>query len=410
LRTPQDLANWAARKYDVSFRVSAGLKDSGEFEVFTYPLKPPTEAEALEAMDAVVAWVAAWSRPQGPGVDVERVLRQWPTLGRQSLPNRVVVSGFSTLAAVAGRAQHWHSLTANAKRLRELGDGVAGAVPSVALRLAGLDGGDVGRLIGAVRWLAANPESELLVREVPVPGADTKWLEGHIGMVKPLVQALTGRADLGLRKDTRRFRVRILDEAIPFGGRDVTMSAGEWAQRDVPARIVIVTENQQSLLRLEPMPGAVGVHGRGLDVIELANVKWIKGARVLYWGDLDSHGFNILGLVRRQWPQTESVLMDVDTLNRYWVCGVPEADPFRGDVGYLTASEREALALLRQHDWRLEQEQIPWEAARQAIRVAARPKKVEDVESLFGLLRGVQVDDIKVGKAERLAAKHEGAS
>jgi len=401
---------WATRKYEASYRTWAGAADFGESTVFTYPLKPPTEAEALRDGDAVAAWVALWSTVAWRGVGVERVQRHWPSLGRQLLPSRVVVRGSSSLATITGRASHWQGLVANATRLRELGDGVANAMPSVALRLAALDGDDLGRLIGAVRWLVANPESDLLVREVPVPGADTKWLEGHIGLVKPLVQALTGSADLGLRKDPRRFRVRILDDAIPFGGRDVTMSADEWAQRDVPARVVIVTENQQSLLRLEPMPGGVGVHGQGLDVVELANVKWIKGARVLYWGDLDSHGFNILGLVRRQWPQTESVLMDADTLTAYWASGVPEADPFRGEIGYLTASEREALALLRQNDWRLEQEQIPWDAARQAIRVAVRPKKVEDVESLFGLLCSVQVDDIKVGKAERLATKHEGVS
>jgi len=33
-------------------------------------------------------------------------------------------------------------------------------------------------------------------------------------------------------------------------------------------------------------------------------------------------------------------------------------------LGYLAAPERQELALLREHDWRLEQEQIPWGVAR----------------------------------------------
>jgi len=266
---------------------------------------------------------------------------------------------------------------ANADRLEdELGDGVTAALPAIASRLAGLDGEDIDRLVGAVRWLCANPASNKLVREVPIPRAGTKWLETHIGLVKPVIQALTGCDDLGLRKDPRRFRVRFLDGAMPFG-QDVTMSAAEWAGRQIDAQVVIVTENLQSLLRLEPMPGVVGVHGQGLDVVELAQVKWIGAARVVYWGDLDSHGFNILSLVRRQWPQTESVLMDAETLRRHWDAGVPEPDPFRGDIGYLTAPENQALALLREHDWRLEQEQLPWQEASEAVRAALRPGRLE---------------------------------
>ncbi|MCL2782588.1 MAG: DUF2220 family protein [Propionibacteriaceae bacterium] len=371
MRTPQELAQWATRKYAASFGSWAELDDFGESQVFAFPLKPPTQAQALVDMDAVVAWVAAWSHPVGRGVDVLRVQRQWPALGRQRLPSRVVVHGVSSLAGLAGRLRHWRGLVGNAVRLRtEFGGDASSALSTTASRLADLGADDLNRLIGAVRWFVDNPDSGLLIREVPVPGADTKWLERHKGLVKPFVLALTSRNDLGLRKDPRRFRVRILDEAIPFDGRDVTMSADEWAQQDVKAQVVIVSENLQPLLRLPPSPGVVGVHGQGIGVTELAKVGWIGAARVLYWGDLDTHGFNMLRLARRQWPQTESVLMDVETLKRFWDAGVPEPDPFRGEIDYLTAPETQALALLRQHDWRLEQEQIPWEVASGAIQAA----------------------------------------
>jgi hypothetical protein len=162
--------------------------------------------------------------------------------------------------------------------------------------------------------------------------------------------------------------MRILDDAIAFDGRDVTMSADEWAAQHLAPRTVVISENLQPLLHMGPLPGVVGIHGGGLDVVGLGGVGWIADARVVYWGDLDTHGFNILRLARRQWPHTESVLMDVDTLRRFWDAGVPEPSPFRGQIGYLTGPERAALALLRRHDWRLEQEQIPWGAAWDALR------------------------------------------
>lgn len=44
-----------------------------------------------------------------------------------------------------------------------------------------------------------------------------------------------------------------------------------------------------------------------------------------------------------------------------------EPVPFRGAIGYLTAEEHRALAMLRTGDLRLEQERLPADAIRQAL-------------------------------------------
>lgn len=70
-------------------------------------------------------------------------------------------------------------------------------------------------------------------------------------------------------------------------------------------------------------------------------------------------GFQILGLVRAALPDVRSVLMDVPTWAEHHAMAVDEPRPFHGEIGYLTAGELAALALVRAGDLRLEQERIP---------------------------------------------------
>ena len=112
------------------------------------------------------------------------------------------------------------------------------------------------------------------------------------------------------------------------------------------------------------------VHGNGLAAPALAQVPWVRAARLLYWGDLDTYGLSILSMVRQALPQAESLLMDTATLLRFAALAGTEPTPFRGPVGYLTHSEQEALAAVRAADTRLEQERIPLAHAVTKVRAA----------------------------------------
>jgi hypothetical protein len=290
-------------------------------------------------------------------------------MGVQCLPTRVQVAGVSALVGLARGSRNWKSLSDRALRLRsDFGGDINPALPTIANRLGELSHSDFGRLVAVVRWLLENPDSGLLVRQLPIPDVDTKWLERHRGLVNPVIRVLTGRDDLGIRKDPQRFRVRILDEAASYPLHDFTASADELAALGLPARWVLICENLTSLLALETLPGVIAIHGQGYDIVELAGVPWVKGARICYWGDLDTHGLRILSLARRAWPQTESILMDEATLEQFWHLRVPEPKPFRSEIGYLTANENAALRQLRKDDSRLEQERIDWGTAWEIIR------------------------------------------
>ena len=104
------------------------------------------------------------------------------------------------------------------------------------------------------------------------------------------------------------------------------------------------------------------VCGKGFAAESLRDVDWIGHIPIVYWGDIDTHGFAILNMVRTFAPQTRSVMMDASTLHRYLDLCVDEPSPTNAQLPNLTDAETEALALLAEdgRHLRLEQERIEW--------------------------------------------------
>lgn len=374
MRTPKDLEAWAARKYAAGFRTWLGQDPEGSAAlILGFPTDPPTEAVVAADPVAATDWIRSWqqfAQSARPGVELQWATRRWAGFGEQQLPVRVELRSPASVAGVAGQARAWRVLADRADLLHAAWPehrALSSALPGAAAKLARLSDSDLPRLIAIVNWFLDNPDSRLLARQVAVEGIDTKWLESHTDLVRRLVTALGGERGLGLRVEPRRFRVRVFD-----GGElaDFTAPTLELAGLDWTPRCVLLVENRDSMAPLADLPGVVAVHAQGLAAPELAVVGWIARSRVLYWGDLDTHGLRILSLVRKVLPGTQSILMDRATLDRFVPLAVTEPSPFRGDVGHLTPEESKALKSIRQRDLRLEQERIPWDHVTEAITAA----------------------------------------
>ena len=337
-----------------------------------WTLHPPTQAEALARPDEVAAWVTSWQRfGARPGATVEWVSRRWPSMGTQRLPTRVRASA-ELVAGLAGETAGWAIA-------RQAVDGLTRGWPdldlaagiAVAARgLLALEAEDVPRLHAVLGWISAHPDSGIWERELPVVGIDTKWVERHRAAIEPLAASITGTGT-GLRRRGIGFLVRDLAAAADDTGLSVDL-AGLARLGFVPA-VVLVVENLTTVATLPPLPGTVAIHGMGFAAPTLAEVDWVRSADVVYWGDLDTYGFQILGRVRAALPQTRSVLMDVETLRAAGDFAVTEPRPYRGEIGHLTLDELSALAALRAGDLRLEQERIPRELAHAALAAAVAP-------------------------------------
>lgn len=353
-------------------REARGWAASGDAGVgFDLPLHPPTERSALADLDGTREWVTSW-RSFAASVDVEVVWtqRSWPRVGTQSVPERLVATGPAAIAAVAGASDRWEALTSRLGEVRTIiGDSseADAALRTHARSLTALEDADFARLIDVLGWLSSNPSSGRHVRELPIRGIHTKWIEQRRGLVEAMHRAATGASDLGLREPSPLVRLRVLDLALGFGGlHDVSAPVDDLANVQIRPDRVFVFENLASVLAMPPVRGGVVVHGGGHRVDLIARLPWAQ--EVTYWGDLDSHGFAILHRLRARGVRAESVMMDAETAFAHRDLWVDDPTPNIGVFPLLTAGESAALNLLSAHgNARLEQERIPWEYAIERI-------------------------------------------
>jgi hypothetical protein len=370
--TPEDFIGRVRR------RVDAGMRDWALGDATTatldLPLQPPSERDAINDLDGTLRWVESWRAiSERLPISVTWTTRAWARLGTQRVPARARADGPDALASIAEEDERWERWTSRAASLRRHFSVAVDDVLRSRLREIGeLDGSDFSRFVEAIEWLTTHPDSGLHVRELPVRGMDTKWLGRHRATVESMTLAVTGRGSLGLNERTDLGRIRLLDAAESVAGlHDISAPIDDLATLPLDPRGVLIVENLQTFLSLPPMPRVVAAYGQGNAVVALARVPWLRAARILYWGDLDSHGFRILHQARSAGLEARSVLMDSQCLYEHRDLWVAEPTPFAGTASSLTESETATLSELRSLGHvRLEQERIPWAYAIEELRRA----------------------------------------
>lgn len=399
-RLTSSMAVWAAESVD-EVRVEIALH-------------APTEKQVLTDQSAAVDWAGDWRAVEdragaASGLEIDWEDRSWARVGRQRVPIRLRLTTSDEVAAFVGgdTARDWRKLRDRARQIRDRlgpvasesastgdvdangsdGDSLAAAVRSQANRVLSLTDDAFVIVIDVVDWLRTHPVGSLRPRQLPIRGVDSKWFETHRSLVTALLGGI-GHADAVSVLDAEpRLRLRILDPALISTANSGT--AGAPALNGVPAldditapisqlsglplapRIVFVFENLESVLAMPSWTGAVAVHGSGYAVDGVARLQWVRDARVIYWGDLDSHGFAILNRLRSHLPEVESVLMDETTLLKHRDLWVDEPKPSTGAFAHLAGTERRVLDRIRaEGNVRLEQERIPWGAALNRLRTA----------------------------------------
>lgn len=346
----------------------------------------PVEQDLIADPARVREWVAAWERfgPTSSGVQIEWAERQWPRLGRQRLPERLVLASAEEVAHWVDAGIRWGRACERADRLTAVwpllsGHAVLGRVFDA---LADYDDDDFDRLVALLTWVDANPASGLYLRQLPVAGLDTKWIAIRSGVVTELLRATRQAggdagvgsdlsALLGLRRVEARIRVRLLCPSLrqrTGGLEDLELPVLQLAGLDIAPRTVLIVENLETGLALPDLPGVLAVMKLGAAVKLVAQLPWMRQAQCLYWGDIDTFGFEILNRARRVLPHVRSVLMDVDTLLGHRSLWVREpAQVSAPEMPLLTRDEHEVFDGLRGDRWgerlRLEQERIPWQTA-----------------------------------------------
>lgn len=231
------------------------------------------------------------------------------------------------------------------------------------------------KLLSVAAWFIAHPRPDIFIRQIDLPGIDSKFIEQHKTQLTVLLDALLLPSTIkreaksfeqryGLRFDQHLIRFRLLDTSIAVAGlTDLTLPLEEFCHLELPLEYIFITENKVNGLAFPAFPGSIVIFSLGYGVGSLAEAGWLKTKRIIYWGDLDTHGFAILSRLRETFPHVESMLMDSATLAANRTLCVTEASPVKEIPTFLTDDERATFnALLSPNGiaLRLEQERIPF--------------------------------------------------
>lgn len=357
----------------------------------------PTDKDIAEDASAVRSWAAAWQSRTGPG-EVLFEERQFARFGRHRLPSRVSFENAAVVAAAVGQSRRWEIAS---ERYQLMASRWPVLAQSCALAsrfdvLADYSAEDFERLVTLLAWVTTNPVSGLYLRQLPIEGLDTKWLEKRTGLAAGLLRAIRGTGDeggdfhalVGLKKPAHRVRIRLLCptlRSLVGGLGDIEAPVGELGRLPISPAAVVIVENLETGLALPDVANTVLVMKLGNAVSALCALPWLQRADVVYWGDIDSHGFAILDRARQAVPQIRSVLMDEATLLAHRSLWVQEsALCANGAFEGLTAEEKAVYEHLRAGTWggrvRLEQERLEWGAALATLMeaISARQRELRE--------------------------------
>ncbi|MBP2372816.1 Wadjet anti-phage system protein JetD domain-containing protein [Paeniglutamicibacter psychrophenolicus] len=342
-------------------------------------LKAPTAGELRQRF----AEVKDWARELHAGAGHYRL--ETRSIGHQSVGANDVpqAARFDSVAdeiAFAGKGRDAAAFLKFAAALEAAEPGLRPWVLAKPFQLLEL-GPETLVVARVARWLVENPEPGIYVRQLALAGVHTKFVEKHMRSIDEMVAVLTGaaaprsssmksfRARHGFTTEPDTVRMRALPGILnaPGGAEDVEIAAEAFENLALPVQRVIVTENKTNFLALPLMPGTLIVFGGGYGFSGLGAAGWVGGCDVVYWGDLDTHGFAILNQLRSHHPHVRSVLMDQETLmdhRGFW--GV-EMSPSKGIPAHLDAAEARLFGELASgvhgERIRLEQEQVNWDYA-----------------------------------------------
>ena len=232
--------------------------------------------------------------------------------------------------------------------------------------------GDWQGLLDVCIYLQNHPRPDCYLRELPVV-VDTKFVENRKGILAELfpiaVPQTTGpdnssfEKQFGFRSKQPMVRMRFLDKqmATRFGFMvdDFATPLNEFCALSFGGNTILIVENEMTFLTLPTLPKTVAIFGAGDAAALLNNVPWLSLCKLVYWGDLDVHGFETLSHLRKSFSHVVSVLMDEATFKNHSQFVVNAAEKRSKEKLELTIEEQSLHDHLFANGLLLEQERIP---------------------------------------------------
>ncbi len=382
--TPAEIREKALKIWQTGRFLAAYLTEEELFPL-EVPFRKVTGREALESFAGMREWLARLrdgsKERLGYGYDLELTPVNHRQLGLQLLPSRIRFDTPLDFLRFIGKQQEFERFLFLTTQTLEEQPALKEWLEQKPLKV--MENRDNWTQILAVcRFLKNNPIPRRYIREMDIPGVDSKFIEQNRSIMRELLDivlpadAIQAEATtlaghrferrFGFKYDEPQIRFRLLDDdlARPWGVTDLSVPLSQFRRLALPCERVIVTENKINGLSFPPLQRSIVVFGLGYGVSALSEAEWLGDREIHYWGDIDTHGFAILSQLRSYFPQAGSILMDHETLREFRHLWGREPDDKRctAELPNLREPERQLYFDLKNNvlgdNIRLEQERI----------------------------------------------------
>ena len=356
---------------------------------YEHKLSSISSKQITEAFGSVDTWIRSFTAHTklSPFLRFKEVNHR--QFGRHNIPVSLLFETPIELATVLGKRREWEAFITLTDSIGKKDDRLLSWAMRYPVRLLQV-AADIDRLLLLWQWMIEHPRPGIYLRQIDLPGIDTKFTEKHMGLLSQWLDLTLqeGMVDDSSRSFERRYgflgkpelvRFRLLDSNLYYRGcSDITLPAKQFCDlfqpgQSLPIERVFVIENDICALTLPLSQRSLVIFGRGYFFDHLAECAWLHRVEIWYWGDIDTHGFAILNQFRILFPHTRSFLMDRATLLEHKSSWGLEPKPCTGVLNHLDAKEaslyQELIAGGLQENLRLEQELVGYTRVESAIEV-----------------------------------------
>ncbi len=305
-------------------------------------------------------------------------------VGKNTIPTHVIIPDLENAVKLINKQKYMKVFFENKKILLEHWIELEDWINKYPFKIIDTVGEKQHKFIQVIKWFEQNPEHYIYIRQFDIPSVDTKFIEKNkviLGEMLKVVlpenlvneeeKSFEGRFYIKSKPIMIRFRILDLSQQCKF--TDMSVPLEEFQDYNPSYENIFFTENEINFLSFPNVKNSCIIFSKGYGIENFKNVKWLETKKLYYWGDIDTHGFNILSRARNFLPHLESFLMTEDILLKHKDLWVDEEKQFLYEINNLHPDEKQLVHKLQNNIFgkniRLEQERIGYTYIQNAINV-----------------------------------------
>lgn len=347
------------------------------FTPISIKLKGPTVKELGDNVDAVKSWIInLQSKDQsslGYGYKIVYKEVNFRNIGKNRIPSYVIIETLNDFLKLTSKTTDNSTFLNSSRQLIASHPLLEEWINVYPHKLIDKVGSDTSKYIAILNWFINNPNPNIYIREFDIEGVDTKFIGDNKKVISEMLDVVLPQQQINddqtvfekrynLKSKPNFVRFRNLDPNVSARFSDISVTLEDFVSWNPNIETVFLIENEINYLTFPNKEKSIVIFGKGFNAAVLKEVTWLQTKEVYYFGDIDTHGFNILSMVRSFLPHTISILMDEETLLSHRAMWVTERKQQMGKIPNLNPEEIQILNGLQTNSYgqnvRLEQERI----------------------------------------------------